>query len=100
MIDLTSISLNLTTLIFIILKVFFAYAWAEAYAFKLGAIATIILWLKLFYFLRIFETTSPLIRMITQIIIDIQVFLIVLILAVVAFANGFYLLSINRMPKA
>ena len=58
-----------------------------------GSIAIFLLWMKLFYFLRIFEPTSAFIRMITQIIVDMGVFAGIYLLAIFAFANAWFVLD-------
>jgi len=57
------------------------------------AIATLMIWLKFLYYLRIFEATSSLIRMIMQVIYDIRHFLMVLLLTIIAFGDSFKTLS-------
>lgn len=61
-----------------------------------GAIAIFMMWFKLFYWMRLFKPFSAFIRMITEIIMDIQVFLVMLIISLSAFANIIFLLNINR----
>mgnify|MGYP001578288496 CR=1 FL=1 len=63
----------------------------------IAAMGVIILWIKLFYFLRVFETTSRLIRMIMEIVNDMKNFLIVLVIGILGFANGFYIISQNQV---
>jgi len=58
-----------------------------------GSIAIFLLWVKFFYFLRIFEPTSAFIRMITQIIVDMGVFASIYLLAIFAFANAWFVLD-------
>jgi hypothetical protein len=60
------------------------------------ALAVIIMWWKFFYYLRLFHSTAPLVRMLFQIGSDMTVFSIVLAIAVLAFTNSFYILSLNR----
>lgn len=55
--------------------------------------ALLMIWLKFLYFLRIFEATSSIIRMITQVIFDIKYFLLVLLLTIVAFGDAFKTIS-------
>jgi hypothetical protein len=62
----------------------------------IASICVIILWIKLFYFLRVFESTSKLIRMIFEIVNDMKNYLIVLSIGIFGFANGFYILSQNQ----
>ena len=60
------------------------------------ALAVFIMWLKLFYFLRLFDSTAPLVRMIIQIIQDMTIFSFVLFLAIGALTNAFIILDYNR----
>ena len=58
-----------------------------------GAFTVTALYLKFFYFLRIFDRTAPYIRMIIQISSDIKYFIFILLIAIIGFGNGFYILS-------
>lgn len=58
-----------------------------------GAFTVITLYLKLFYFLRIFDATNSFIRMIVQMTFDIRFFIFILVIAIVGFGNGFFILS-------
>ena len=60
---------------------------------SVAGVSVLIMWAKLFYFLRIFNSTAHLIRMIIEIWSDIRYFVVVLMLAILAFANSFYILS-------
>ena len=57
--------------------------------------AVLLMWLKVFYFGRIFESTAALITMVIQITFDMKYFLVVFILAVAGFGNCFMILSRN-----
>lgn len=61
----------------------------------LSSIAVLIMWLKLFYFCRIFVSTAATIRMIIEITYDMKYFLLVFFLAVGGFGNCFMILSRN-----
>ena len=61
----------------------------------LGAICILFMWLKFFYFMRLFRPTASLVRMIVQIIGDMKTFSLVLFLSIIAFGNCFYILSIT-----
>lgn len=52
-------------------------------------ISVFLLWLKLFYFLRLFKHTAAFIRMIVEMIKDIRIFLLVFFIAIFAFANAY-----------
>ena len=54
---------------------------------------SLFIWLKFLYFLRIFESTGYLIRIIIQVVIDMRHFLFVLLLTFVAFGDAFYNIS-------
>ena len=53
------------------------------------------MWFKLFYLLRLFFKTAFLVRMILEIVNDMKMFVFVFLLAIGAFAHGFFLLSLN-----
>lgn len=57
------------------------------------------LFLKFFYFLRIFNRTAYLIRIITNITYDVQYFLYILIIAIFGIATGFLILSRSNPPE-
>jgi hypothetical protein len=74
----------------IILDVFGVY---KGLLRPVAAIAFIILWIKMFYFLRVFDATQRLIRMIIEIVNDMKNFLIVLLIGVLAFTGGLYIIQ-------
>lgn len=53
----------------------------------LSGVAVLFVWLKLFYFGRIFISTAAMIRMIIEITYDMRWFLLIFLLAVAAFGN-------------
>lgn len=57
--------------------------------------AVLLLWLKLFYFGRIFESTAATIRMVIEITYDMKYFLFVFMLTVAGFGNCFMILARN-----
>lgn len=59
----------------------------------IGAFLVIALYLKFFYFLRIFDRTAYLIRIITKITDDIKYFLFIFLIALFGFGNGFLILA-------
>ena len=90
LIDLVSLLLNIVTMVCDL-----AGVRPEDVA-TLAAVAVVFMWLKVFYFLRIFNATASLVRMIIEIAHDMKYFFVVLMLAVVAFANAFYILTVNQ----
>jgi Ion transport protein len=62
------------------------------------SLAIFFLWLKFFYFLRIFKPTSAFIRMITEIIKDMGIFSLIYLLANISIANALFVLdgSLNK----
>ena len=62
----------------------------------LGSVAVVMLWMKLFYWLRIFKPFSQFIRIIGEIVKDIRVFSAMLLLCIAAFANSLMILQDNR----
>src|SRR5438105_7066261 len=53
------------------------------------------MWVKLFYFLRLFKITAPIVRMIVQILKYMLIFSFVYFLALIGFGNTFYILARN-----
>ena len=60
------------------------------------AVTVLVMWLKLFYLLRIFFKTAFLVRMILEILYDMKWFIFVMALAVGAFAHCFFILALNK----
>ena len=58
-----------------------------------GSIAVLIMWFRLFYLLRVFSETAYLISMIQAIILDMKYFVLALVIAILAFANTFWILG-------
>mmetsp|Transcript_25128 Transcript_25128/g.17794 ORF Transcript_25128/g.17794 Transcript_25128/m.17794 type:complete len:141 (+) Transcript_25128:1888-2310(+) len=61
-----------------------------------ASIAVFIMWLKMFYWLRIFEPTASFIRMISEILSDSITFMVMLALCIIMFANPVEVLNENR----
>lgn len=61
-----------------------------------AAFAVLLLWGKLFYWLRLFKPFSAFIRMITEIVKDIRVFAMMLFIVLIAFGNCIIILNYNR----
>jgi len=59
----------------------------------LAAIVTFLLWLKFFSYLRIFNSFSSFIRMIMEMFKDMGIFLTMLLLGILSFANTYYVLD-------
>ena len=62
----------------------------------IASVALLLMWFKLFYWMRLFKPFSAFIRMITEIIKDIRVFLVMLVISLAAFANIIFVLNLNR----
>lgn len=61
-----------------------------------SSICVMFFFLRLFYFLRIFNSTSTLIKTILEITYDIRHFIFVLAIGTVGFGTTFYVLSNNN----
>mmetsp|Transcript_24427 Transcript_24427/g.24008 ORF Transcript_24427/g.24008 Transcript_24427/m.24008 type:complete len:85 (+) Transcript_24427:2512-2766(+) len=57
---------------------------------------SLFIWLKMLYFLRIFESTGYLIMIIIKVIIDMKFFLMILLLTILAFADSFYQINTSN----
>jgi len=63
----------------------------------LASLIILCMWIKLLYFLRLFLPTLYMINMIIQVFWDMYTFLVVMALAMLSFANSFYIVSINTL---
>jgi len=58
-----------------------------------------LIWLKLFYYMRLFKPTSSFIRMIVEMFKDIRVFALIFLIAILAFANFYFILEKGTEEK-
>jgi len=91
--DLTSIALNLA-----IIVLDFKNSGTKEKDFhdvirEISAVAIFLMYVKLFYFLRIFKLTAPLVRMIVDVTFSIKVFLLLFVLFLIGVANSFFILA-------
>ena len=61
----------------------------------IAALGGFVLWVKLFYWMRLFKATAYFITLITQTIIDIKVFMVMLMILLMAFATFFAVINKN-----
>ena len=61
-----------------------------------NAIASFFIWFKLLYFFRIFRTFGHLIKMLIEVLNDIQTFAIVTIFSLLMFSGTFFILDQNN----
>lgn len=66
---------------------------------RISAVAIIIMWLKIFTFLRIFKWTNAIYRIVVEIVKDMIPFLLLFFLIISAFNNAFYVLAHNDPSK-
>lgn len=64
--------------------------------YLIGSLAVFCLWIKLFYFMRLFKPTSSFIRMILEMFVDIKVFLLIFFCGIFAFGNAFMILDYTK----
>ena len=65
----------------------------------IGGMACFVIWLKIFYYLRLFRPTSSFIRMIIEMFKDIRIFLLIFFIGIFAFANFYYILDQGNDEK-
>ena len=90
--------IDLTSLVTCALFVFFDFSGSITKESNniLGAFAVLLLYIKLFYWLRIYKSFSAFIRMISEIVMDIKVFSVMLFLCLAGFANIMIVVNNNR----
>lgn len=67
---------------------------------SIEAIASILMWLKLLYFLRIFKSTGYLVRMVTDVFWGVRTFTLILVIMYFGFAEAFMRVSEASDPSA
>lgn len=63
------------------------------------ATCSLLLWLKLLYFLRIYQSTGYLIRIIISVVVDMRYFLFILFLTIMAFGDSLRAISTSNLPQ-
>jgi hypothetical protein len=66
---------------------------------SIQATCSLLLWLKLLYFLRIYESTGYLIRIIISVCVDMRYFLFILFLTIMAFGDALRAISTSNLPQ-
>lgn len=89
LLDLTSVIMNSA----VVIMEFSSASFANIN--RVASVSVLILYFKIFYYLRIFFETGYLVRMIIEIVIDMRNFVVVLLMAIMAFANSYYILGRN-----
>ena len=93
--NLTHLLPTSTIIAIVIVKMTSRWYSYEPYAFihTVHSFTSLLLWVRIFYFLRIFESTSYLIRMIIGSFNDMKVFLLILFIVEMSFGEAFLRLS-------
>ena len=89
MLDISSILLNIAVVVWDFTR------WQLNDIIAIAWVAVLVLWFRLFYLLRVFSETAYLISMIQAIIIEMKYFVLALVIAILAFANTFFILGRN-----
>ena len=63
------------------------------------SVACLLMWAKFLYFLRVFRSTGYFIRMLTDVIYDMKIFLMILLIVYIAFAEAFLRISEDSLPR-
>jgi hypothetical protein len=94
--DITSITLNFVYLSMVIICLI-----KETWVFErnvmqnIGAFACFLIWIKMFYWMRLFSTTAYYVKLITSTIWDCKDFMLMVLIIMVAFASFFYMINLN-----
>lgn len=87
--NLTDLAATLVTTTFFFFFDQFSYGTGT----DLASLVAFFLWIKMFQYLRIFAPTATFIRMMTEVVRNILVFAVMLVVALLAFSNAFYVLD-------
>lgn len=99
MIDILSYSLNLVVLILRYLVVEDTVQIEIFTVRQIGAVAGVMLWMQILFWLRLFDSTAQYVSLVIRTINDIFSFIVVLMMFMFAFGTSMYLLQINRIYK-
>lgn len=66
---------------------------------SIGALGCWFMWIKLFYWMRLFRSTAYFITLISQTIFDVRIFSMMLAIILCAFANFFFVLNNNTVES-
>ena len=59
----------------------------------IGAYAVFFMWLKMFYWMRLFESTAYYVKLIVQTIADCMTFMLMILIILLAFGNFFMIIN-------
>jgi hypothetical protein len=63
----------------------------------IGAVSCFLMWIKVFYWMRLFKYTAFLVTLITRTFKGLSIFFMLFFMCIVAFANFFYIINNNTM---
>ena len=83
--------------VYLLVEHLFSLGWLDReYIVIVAFIAMIIMWSKVFFWLKLFSQTSFYIRLIGETIIGVAWFLLIFLITILMFANCMYILNANR----
>lgn len=95
--DFSSLLINAAFIIMINLIQLSDVAFVKAETIRfIGSFACWFLWIKIFYWLRLYRNTAQFIKLIVDTIIDIRYFSFMVALIMMAFANFYWILNLNN----
>ena len=99
--DIVGMSINLIALLIITLEKAGADLGLTMYGIRvMASFVTVQLWVQMFYWLRLFDRTARYIDLIIDTVRDIGIFALILLLLLILFASGIYMIQLNRMHFA
>lgn len=100
--DTCSISLNITFIALLVLNITIeSNEYIPKYNIRtLGAVASFFMWLKVFYWMRLFPDTAHYVTLITSTVSDVKIFFIMIMIILAAFANFFYIINFNSSANS
>lgn len=72
---------------------------ADTTFYRIAAVTICIMWLKVFFFLRIFKIFAGIFMIVSAIVVDMIVFLFLFFIIISGFNNSFFVLSLNDPTK-
>jgi len=96
--DFSSLTLNLTFLTIATMSQVLESWFVDKYTMRtIGAYACFLMWLKMFYWMSLFESTAYYVKLIKQTIADCMTFMLMILIILLAFANFFLIINLNML---
>jgi hypothetical protein len=94
--DVLSTCLNFAFTTMLMINIGFETNYLSKFMLRsIGGVASFCMWIKVFYWMRLFAFTAHYVTLITETVKDVRTFFVMIIIIMTAFANFFYIVNFN-----